>query len=343
MPFYQMKKGRRRLNWRRLLSVGGIIVVIAAVVALVIVWHNYEQNLRPLDNDQTAYPVIIPSGYTPQNTADKLKLAGLIRSSSAFRWYVRLNGLGSKLQAGTYSIKSSYSVATIANLMAEGKIERSYVIILPAQRLDQIKDEFKNDKFSTADVEQAFDPSSYSDIPVLADKPAGANLEGYLYPDTFQRDISTNPAMIVRESLQEMDAHITPDVKNAFASEGLSVYQGLTLASIVENEVAKPGDRAQVAQVFLSRLKQGMPFQSDITANYATFIGDDAYNTYHHAGLPPGPISNVSDDSIQAVAHPAPTNWLYFVTGDNGITYFATTAGQHEQQSQQYCHKLCGR
>ena len=342
MAAYSVSR-RRRFNWARLvLGLVGLIVVAAAVTGFVL-WHNYSNSLKPLDNDQTAYPIIIPSGSTSQQIADKLKLAGMIRNPSGFTWYVRLHHLGSKLQAGTYSIKSSYSIPKIANLVAEGKIERNYIIILPAQRIDQIKDVFVNAKFSKAAIDAAFDADRYRDIPVLADLPAGANLEGYLYPDTFQMDTATGPSAIIRESLQEMDSHVTADVKASWAAEGLNIHQAISLASVVENEVAKPSDRTQVAQVFLLRLKQGMRLQSDITANYAAHIGNDAYNLYNHDGLPPGPISNVSDVSLQAVAHPADTHWLYFVTGDNGTTYFSTNAQEHEKLTQQYCHKLCGQ
>lgn len=334
---------RQRFNWLRLALVVVGLLLIAALIAGFITWHNYQQNLKPVDNNTQTYPVIIASGSGVQAIADKLKASDFIRSSSAFQWYVRLHHLGGKLQAGTYSLSSSQSVPQIANMLAQGKIERSFIIIKEAQTVSSIKDELKNLKFDNAAVDAAFDPAQYSDISVLADKPATANLEGYLYPDTFARDATTKPSDIIRESLQEMDQKVTADDRAAFAREGLNVYQAITLASVVENEVAKPTDRTQVAQVFLSRLKQGMPFQSDITANYAAKIGDDAYNTYNHVGLPPGPISNVSATSIDAVAHPANTNWLYFVTGDNGTTYFSTNAQEHEKLTQQYCHKLCGQ
>lgn len=340
MAFYSLKR-TKRTNW---LKLGVGIVIIAAAVAVVgglVAYSNYHKNLRPRDNDQTSYNIVIPTGSTPRQIGSQLKTAGLIRDAHTFELYVRLHNLTSKLQAGTYAIKSSMSVQQIASMIANGQIVRNVVVILPAQRLDQVKDEFMNAKFDKTAVEKAFEPSQYSDIAALADKPATASLEGYLYPDTFQRDASTDPSLIIRESLEEMDKHITPDVKTALAAEGLNVYQGVTLASIVENEVSKPADRQQVAQVFLSRLKQGMAFQSDITYNYAKLVNDDAYNTYNHQGLPPGPISNISDVSLQAVAHPASTNWLYFVTGDDGTTYFATTSQEHEQQVQKYCHKLC--
>jgi UPF0755 protein len=146
-----------------------------------------------------------------------------------------------------------------------------------------------------------------------------------------------------------MNKQMSPTIRNAFASEGLTPYQGLTLASIVEQEVSTQADRNQVAQVFLARLAQGMPLGSDVTAYYGALSAgqtpsvnyDSPYNTLLHKGLPPTPISSVSVSSLNAVAHPAKTSWLYFVTGDNGVTYFSKTLAQHQQLTQQYCHKLC--
>jgi UPF0755 protein len=148
-----------------------------------------------------------------------------------------------------------------------------------------------------------------------------------------------------------MDRQLTPEIRSAFAAQGLSAYQGLTLASIVEQEVSRSSDRAQAAQVFLKRLRTDSTLGSDVTAYYGaikagqkpTTSYDTPYNTLLHKGLPPTPISNVSNASLQAVAHPADTDWLYFVTGDDGTTHFSKTLEDHEALTQQYCHKLCGQ
>ena len=136
-----------------------------------------------------------------------------------------------------------------------------------------------------------------------------------------------------------------------FAQEGLNIYQAITLASIIQQEVAKPTDMAQAAQVFISRLKQNTPLQSDVTANYGAVIAgqppslsfNSPYNTLLHAGLPPSPIGTISQTALNAVAHPANTQWLYFVTGDNGTTYFEQTLAQHNSDVANYCHKLCSQ
>jgi UPF0755 protein len=155
----------------------------------------------------------------------------------------------------------------------------------------------------------------------------------------------------VSAALEELDTKLTPDVRAAFAQQGLSTYEGLVLASVVEQEVSHATDRAMAAQVFIKRLRIGMSLGSDVTALYGAHLAgktgsltyDSPYNTLLHKGLPPTPISNVSDSSLQAVAHPASTDYLFFVAGDDGVTHFTNTAEEHEAAAQKYCHKLCGR
>jgi UPF0755 protein len=155
----------------------------------------------------------------------------------------------------------------------------------------------------------------------------------------------------VAASLDQMDKYLTPELRSAFAKQGLNPYQAITLASIIEKEVPKAQDRLQVAQLFLSRLKLGMKLQSDATASYGAILAgkmpsstyDSAYNTYTYAGLPPTPVSNVTISSLKAVGSPSDTQWLYFVSGDDGTTHFARTLDEHEANVQQYCKKLCSQ
>ena len=165
----------------------------------------------------------------------------------------------------------------------------------------------------------------------------------------FQETQHTTATTIVNDSLSEMQTKLTLNIVNGFNKQGLNIYQGVTLASIVEQEVSNATDRAIVAQVFLTRLHNGMDLGSDVTAFYGAIVAgqtpsvnyDSVYNTRLHPGLPFGPISNVSESSLQAVAYPSNTNYLYFVSGDNGKTYYSTTLAQHNQQVAQYCKVLC--
>ena len=332
-----------------------LIIVAAALAAILIggtayVRHAYFEDLKPVSSTkETIKLVTVRRGATLDQIAKQLKDEGLIRSPWAFKLYVGSKNVRDALQAGTYSFSPGQSVAEIVVQLSHGKVATDLVTIIPAQRLDQIRTTLVNYGFSTQSVDAALDSAVYRDNPALVDKPAGANLEGYIYPDSYQKDSNTTPQQIIEKALAEMDKKLTPDLRSAFAAQGLSTYQGIILASIVEKEVSNTADRAQVAQVFLKRMRIGMPLGSDVTAFYGARLAgqdpsvsyDSPYNTRLHTGLPPTPISNVTVGSLQAVANPAPTDWLYFVSGDDGTTHFANTLDEHNANVAKYCHKLC--
>jgi UPF0755 protein len=342
---------RPRRSWLRRIIVSIGLLVLLLVAATVGVWHFYNQNLRPVSDHGQTQSVTVEPGSTPAGIARLLHNKGLIRNAWTFERYVQSKGVSEDLQAGTYTLSPTQSVSDIVAQLTHGKVTTQLVTILPGQRVDQIRQSLINDGFSESDVDAALNPATYAGNAALVDKPNGDNLEGYLYPDSFQRSDSTKASTIIQESIAEMQSHLTPDIRAAFAKEGLSVYQGITLASIVEQEVSRPADRAQAAQVFLKRLSIGMSLGSDVTAMYGSRLAgqgtslsyDTPYNTLIHTGLPPGPISNVDDSALQAVAHPANTDWLYFVAGDDGTTYFSSTLQQHQAYTRQYCHKLCAQ
>lgn len=350
MPGYRLKRSRHGVPRR-------VIVLLAALVVLafggvIISRQTYQADLKPVSADQNTQIFTVKSGQSVKEIASNLQKAHLIRSAWAFELYVHSKELGDQLQAGTYALSPSEGTSTIVETMTKGKVTTRWVTILPGRRIDQVRADLINDGFAPSDVDRALDPSQYSDLPALAFKPSGVNtLEGLLWPDSFQKNSDTEPSFIVRESLTEMGQHLTPDVQAAFAAENLTTYQGLTLASMIEQEVSRQTDRPQVAQVFLTRLKNHSTLGSDVTARYGAIEAgqvpnlnyDSPYNTLKHPGLPPSPISTISASSLSAAAHPAPTNWLYFVTGDNGTTYFSTNLQDHEALTQKYCHKLCGQ
>jgi UPF0755 protein len=338
---------------RRNISNKVIVIVAAVVLALILLTAGirqiYTQNLRPVSASQKTQLVTIPIGSSVQEIGSILQKAGVIRAGWAFEWYARNHDLRDKMQAGTYNLRPNQSVSDIAAILTQGKVATDLVTILPGQRLDQIKKAFVSYGFKSEDVEAAFSPDLYVNHPALVDKPHEASLEGYLYPESFQKTTDTKPETIIRASLDEMQKHLTPALRAGIVKQGLTVHQGVTLASIIEQEVSNNKDRATVAQVFLRRLRENRPLQSDVTVFYAATITgkqatldlDSPYNTYKNAGLPPGPISNVSTSSLEAVSSPAGTDYLYFVAGDDGKTYFSHTIEEHEQLTKQHCKKLC--
>jgi UPF0755 protein len=347
MNNYQIQRPRRR--WTKILGAFLVIAMLAIGSAVFVLRREYMANLQPVSPSQHNQLVTIAKGTTAHDVAVDLSQKGLIRSVWAFEWYLRNNNLRDKLQAGSYYLRPNMTTPEVVNVLTQGKVATDMVTILPAQRLSQIRQSLINNGFKAADVDAALNPALYKDHAALADKPVGANLEGYLYPDTFQKTVDTKPEEIIRNSLDLMQKYLTPEVRAGFVKHGLTVHQGVTIASIVEQEVSKLSDRPVVAQVFLKRLKEGMPLGADPTAFYGAIIAnqpptvfyDSPYNTRIHPGIPPGPISNVSETSLKAVASPANTDYLYFVAGDNGVTYFSHTVEQHEALTRQHCKKLC--
>jgi UPF0755 protein len=343
--------GEKRKNYTKMWRVIAIVGVFLLLTASIGVRVLYSQALQPVSASQHSVLVTVEPGSSVREIGKKLEDAGLIRKSWAFEWYIRNNNVRDKLQAGAYTFRPNQSVKDIVETMTQGKIATNLFTVLPGQRLDQIRSALiNNGGFSAAEVDEALKPENYANHPALTDKPTGANLEGYLYPESFQKAGGTTPKILIEQSLDEMQKHLTPDIREAFVKQGLTVHEGITLASIVEQEVSNGEDRKIVAQVFLTRLKQSMPLQSDVTVIYGAIKAnqqpprldfDSEYNTFTNSGLTPGPISNVSESSLRAVAFPSSTDYIFFVAGDDGKTYFAHTQAEHEKNIDLYCKKLC--
>ncbi len=333
------------------ITVGIVIVLIIFAVALFGVTQavRYRQGLRPAASQGETVTLTIAAGDSVQAIGTQLKKAGLIRDTTVFAWYAQIHKVSRFLQAGTYELSPTQSTQEIVAQLTHGKVATKLITILPGKRLDQIRQSFIKQGFSETAVDAALAPGQYESSPIFASKPVGNNLEGFLYPESYQLTASATPSSLVQQSIRQLQKQLTPDIVQGFARQGLSVYQGLIMASVVEQEVINQSDRTQAAQVFLKRLKIGMPLGSDVTAFYGSVLAgrgkdvtyDTPYNTRIHTGLPPTPISNVSKSSLEAVARPASTDWLFFVSGDNGTTYFSKTVEEHEALAAKYCHKLC--
>ena len=164
--------------------------------------------------------------------------------------------------------------------------------------------------------------------------------EGFLFPDTYNVESDIEIEEILELMAKTFDDKLTPVMRSRAERMGLSIYDLITLASLVEREVRFPEDRPIVAQVLLKRLKLNMPLQTDATLQYLMEVPkeevsiadtqiDSPYNTYQHTGLPPGPIANPGMASIEAVLHPADTDYLYFVADRSGHNHYANTYEEH--------------
>lgn len=347
-------RGKRRGRIAKRIVILLVVILAAVATGGIVAHHQYSEGLLPVSDDTRTQKIVIKSGSSDKQIANLLYEHGLIRSKWVFEIYLSQNDARSKLKFGTYDLSPSMNTGQIVSILTDGRVASSLVTITPGSRIDQVEQELVRAGFDTAEVRNALDPSLYKGNPALTDKPLTASLEGFLYPDSYARVDSTKPSLIVRESLNEMSKYLTPDLRAAFAKQGLNTYQAITLASIIGKEVGASSDRSEVAQVFLKRLAIDMPLQSNVTALYGAIhdglnlpsdwrraesiaiAHNSAYNTYKHKGLPPSPISNVMSSDLDAVAHPAKTDWLYFVTGSDCKTRFAKTIDDHNQNIKKY-------
>jgi UPF0755 protein len=312
-----------------------LIIVAAVIIVLVLVYGLYRYQLRPVAGSGKARVFTVASGERVPTVAGDLKQAGLIRDRNAWLTYVNFHGLRSQIKAGTYSLAPSQSGQQIANVLATGKDTLDQLVIPDGYTIANIETLAAEDGISKASFQAALAaPHNQS---FLASKPADVSLEGYLFPDTYAIGPQTTASVLVNEMLDNFGKQVGPSYTQAFAAEGLTLHQGLTLASIVEKEVSKSTDRPIVAQIFLKRYHTGISLGSDVTVQYASDLAgvpfdlslNSPYNTRLNVGLPPGPICNPGLSALDAVAHPAATDYLYFVTGTDGVTYYADTLAQH--------------
>lgn len=332
------------LKWQVWVTAAVLIVVV--IFASAVTW--YALALQPISASEQKVQFIVADGESTSQIIDKLASSGLVRSAAATRIYVEASGSRGKMQAGGYILSPSQQVSEIVDHIVAGKTDEQLVTIPPGRTLVELREDLKKFGYSDSDIDQAY--AAKYDSPLMADKPAGTSLEGYIYPESFQVIAGEPLSALFERSFDELYKKLKEDgLIGKFKARGLSIYQALTLASIVQKEVGDPVTQKQVAQVFYSRLKQGMVLGSDVTFEYAAAqLGvtpavdiNSPYNTRINPGLPPGPIANMNYAALQAVADPAPGDYLYFVAGDDGVTYFGRTVEEHEANAAAHCHELC--
>lgn len=342
-PFSPLPK-RRGLRWLWT-SLLALLLTLVCVAAAGYFW--YQDALLPRSADTTTVKIVVEPGASLETVATDLEKKAVIKSSLAMAIFVKIAGK-TDIKAGTYMFAPSQPVAEIVTWLGEGRVNVFKITILPGKTLAGIKEDLIKSGYQAAEIDAAF--AKHYDHPVLADAPASATLEGYLFPETYFVDANSTVQELVVRCLDELKKRIDKsDALPILQAKGMSTFQAITLASIIEKEVNSVEDRQKVSQVFARRLSLGMMLGSDVTYKYgAELLGvpaspslDSPYNTRLVVGLPPGPIANFNFTAFEAVAHPAEGDYLYFVVGDDGITYFTRTFEEHERAILQHCHKLC--
>ncbi len=306
-------------------------------------WSAWQQNLRPLAQSAAPRRIHISPGLGSVAIGTLLEKEQLISSATVWRVYLNLHGWTNRLKAGTYDLSAQQSLPDIAQQLVEGRVVQVKFTIPEGWNLKQMAHYFATKSYfpETAFWSLVKGPGRLQ-VPWLAR--TLPQLEGFLYPDTYQLDIDQlNARAVVTQMLQRFQKVALPVYKTN--TTPLSLVQWATLASIVEKEAVVAQERPVIAGVFWSRLKQKIPLGSDPTVEYAFDLTQTVdrrltykqvrqpspYNTYVTAGLPPTPIASAGLASLKSAAMPQTTAYLYFVARYDGTHIFSRTAQEHEQ------------
>jgi UPF0755 protein len=298
---------------------------------------------RPLNESGTDQVFVIDTGESVNSVATHLQEVGLIRDAESFRAYLIYSGLDTSIQAGEYKLSAALSAIDIARELQDATSTEVKFVILPGWRVEEIAASLPTSGLPiTSDEFLALTKSPPSSFDFLA----GANsAEGFLFPDSYIFARNASATEFVDAFIRNFGLHLSIDMRNGFEKQGLTVYQAVTLASIVEREAVRDEEKPIIASVYLNRIRIGMKLEADPTVQYALGYNfgqgtwwtnplsldnlkyDSLYNTYMYDGLPPAPISNPSLESLQAVAFPSETTYYFFRARCDGSGYhfFAET------------------
>lgn len=294
--------------------------------------------------------VDIPQGTGPASMAQRLADAGVVKNAMMFRAAVWMSGAGRRLQAGEYRFDSPMTPAEVVDKIRRGDVFLKPITFPEGLTIKQMGGMYESRGFGKA---SEFVAAARNVELIAAIDPDARDLEGYLFPNTYKLRRGATAGQLVAQMVAAFEKVLTPELRQQAAARGMSVRELVTLASLVEKETAKPGERPMVAAVYVNRLKINMALYCDPTVIYALeragrYTGDitredlkfdSPYNTYRYPGLPPGPIASPGRASLEAAASPAEVPYLYFVSRNDGSHVFATTLDEHNRNVYEYQKK----
>lgn len=336
---------------RNNMNIGTLIAIVAAVVIVIVLAVNLFScsGNATLAEDGTQVSIVVNDGDSASTIGSTLADNGLIRNSREFTDAVSRDNAASQLKPGNYAIVAGTSVDDIVGILEAGPVQ-NMVTVTEGSTISQIAPAVEsasngsitaNDFINAAHNAQAF----ANDYPFVRDA-FDNTLEGFLAPQTYTIADDDTADSLIRKMLDQYQDNIAQVNFDYPRQQGLSDYQALALASVVERET-NTDNRNVVASVFYNRLEQGMPLQSDATVAYVVnhdptpedLNQQSPYNTYLNVGVPAGPICSPSLESLEAVCNPAQTDYLFFYfypNSDGSMQYvFSRTYEEHQQAIQQ--------
>ncbi|MDD6134297.1 MAG: endolytic transglycosylase MltG [Selenomonadaceae bacterium] len=327
------------MTWKRW-AVAAVLALLVFVGVCTAIFRSSSTPRASISADQPIYVSVKP-GMSASDIGDELVKHGVLESKFSFWWKVKTSDAASQFKSGVYAMKPNMAAEEVLRKLVSGDttvvkftIPEGFGVKEIAKRLADEglveEQEFlaKAKKYAPYDYIERKDDIRYA-------------CEGFLFPDTYELHEDPTPESIMKMMAEDFDTRLTPELRARAREMNLSIFDLITLASLVEKEALYAEDRPIIAQVFFKRLKIGMPLQSDTTLQYLldapkedVSIKDtkieSPYNTYQHRGLPPGPIASPGMAAIKAVLYPADTDYLYFVADRKGHNHYSTNYADHQ-------------
>jgi UPF0755 protein len=332
-----------------------LILVVAFVAAGLAGWRQFIRLAMPFQAWQgTEQFVDIDPGSSPAAIGARLVRAGVVRDPWTWRIGLWRSARATRLQAGEYRFERPLTVDQVIDVLVRGDVYVRSLTFPEGLTIKQMAQVFETRHFGLA---REFE-DAVGDVSLIEDlDPAARDLEGYVFPDTYTLPRRAAAHDLVRQMVARFRTVWTPALREAAARRGFTTRHAVTLASLVEKETARAEERATVSAVYHNRLRIKMGLQCDPTVIYALLrVGrydgnltradlafDSPYNTYRHAGLPPGPIASPGRAALEAAVAPAGVDYLYFVSRNNGSHAFARSLAEHNRNVFTYQVQPFGR
>jgi UPF0755 protein len=312
----------------------GLLLVVALVAGAAAAWI-YVGVRQPFRGYSTPEQFVeVPQGLGTRAIGERLAAAGVVRDVTTFRAALWKEGGATKLKAGEYRFTDPMTPLQVID-----KLRRGDVYVIPITFPEGL---------NVLEMSKIFESKGFGTAQSFVE--AARSFEGYLFPDTYALPRHVDASKLVHLMHDAFERALTSDIRVAAEARGLTMRQLVTLASIVEKETGNPMERPLVASVYENRLRIGMVLQCDPTVIYALELAgrydgnirhddlmfDSPYNTYRYPGLPPGPIASPGRASLDAVAHPADSDYLYFVSRNDGSHVFAKTLAEHAKNVRRF-------
>ncbi|MFQ5427973.1 MAG: endolytic transglycosylase MltG [Thermodesulfobacteriota bacterium] len=319
--------------------------LVIAILAILLSTHLYITFYGPAGQDKTLKAITIKRGASFGEVARQLNSAGLIASKGRFLFAARIMGAQRNTKAGEYELSAAMTPVMIIGILMRGE-SKQYTVTVPegyAVRDIAALLEAKGLAVSEDFITRAADKTLVKKL-----KLPGPTLEGYLFPDTYRLRKDMTSLEIISVMANRFKEVYGREFKRLARKKGMDMKKAVTLGSIIEKETNAPPERPIISSVFHNRLNKGIRLQSDPTVIYAMrafFDGNirkkdlkikSPYNTYLHYGLPPGPIANPGKEAIMAAISPADSEYLYFVSKNDGTHYFSRSYNEHVNAVNRY-------